>query len=62
MDARKKRGLLSQLNGKLVKARLVELCINQFKTKIREGPYFICSGGAVASWLVRSTPDWVGWI
>ena len=62
MDARKKKGLLSELNGKLVKARLVELCINQFKTKIREGPYFICSGGAVASWLVCSTPDWVGWI
>ena len=45
-----------------MKARLVELCINQFKTKIREGPYFICSGGAVASWLVHSTLDWVGWI
>ena len=62
MDARKKKGLLSQLNGKLVKARLVEFCINQFKTKIREGPYFICSGGAVASLLVCSTPDWVGWV
>ena len=37
MDARKKKGLLSQLNEKLVKARSVELCINQFKTKIREG-------------------------
>ena len=28
---------------KLVKARWVELCINQFKRKIREGPYFICT-------------------
>ena len=35
--------LLSQHNEKLVKARLVELCINQFKRKIREGPYFICT-------------------
>ena len=43
MDARKKKRLLSQLNEKLVKARSVELCINQFKTKIREGPYFICT-------------------
>ena len=43
MDARKKKGLLSQLSEKLVKARSVELCINQFKTKIREGPHFICT-------------------
>ena len=35
--------LLSQHNEKLVKARLVELCINQFKRRIREGPYFICT-------------------
>ena len=42
MDARKKKELLSQPNEKLVKARLVELCINQFKRKIRQGPYFIC--------------------
>ena len=38
MDARKKKELLSQPNEKLVKARSVELCINQFKRKIREGP------------------------
>ena len=38
MDARKKKKLLSQPNEKLVKARSVELCINQFKRKIREGP------------------------
>ena len=43
MDARKKKGLLSQLNEKLVKGRSVELCINQFKMKIREGPHFICT-------------------
>ena len=43
MDARKKKELLSQPSEKLVKARLVELCINQFKRKIREGPYFICT-------------------
>ena len=29
MDAAKKKELLSQINGKLVKARSVELCINQ---------------------------------
>ena len=34
MDATKKKELLSQHNEKLVKARLVELCINQFKKKI----------------------------
>ena len=33
--------LLSHPNEKLVKARWVELCINQIKRKIREGPYFI---------------------
>ena len=27
----------------MVKARSVELCINQFKRKIREGPYFKCT-------------------
>ena len=43
MDATKMKELLSQHNEKLVKARLVELCINQFKRKIREGPYFICT-------------------
>ena len=42
MDARKKKELLSQPNEKLMKARSVELCINQFKRKIRQGPYFIC--------------------
>ena len=42
MDAREKKELLSQPNEKLVKARSVELCINQFKRKIRQGPYFIC--------------------
>ena len=41
MDAGKKKELLSRPNEKLVKARLVELCINQFKRKIRESPYFI---------------------
>ena len=40
LERRKK--LLSQPNEKLVKARSVELCINQFKRKIRQGPYFIC--------------------
>ena len=35
--------LLSHPNEKLVKARWVELCINQIKRKIREGPYFICT-------------------
>ena len=35
--------LLSHHNEKLVKARWVELCINQTKRKIREGPYFICT-------------------
>ncbi|RMX58467.1 hypothetical protein pdam_00020879 [Pocillopora damicornis] len=29
--------------AKKEKARWVELCINQFKRKIREGPYFICT-------------------
>ena len=43
MDARKKKELLSQPNEKLVKAKSVELCINQFKRKIREDPYFICT-------------------
>ena len=43
MDARKKKKLLSQPNEKLVKARSVELCINQFKRKIGEGLYFICT-------------------
>ena len=37
MDAIKKKKLLSQSNEKLVKARSLELCINQFKRKIREG-------------------------
>ena len=49
MDARKKKELLSQPSEKLVKARLVELCINQFKRKIREGPYFICT---VCNWIL----------
>ena len=43
MDARKEKELLSQPNEKLVKARSVELCINQFKRKIRERPYYICA-------------------
>ena len=43
MDATKKKELLSHCNEKLVKARSVELCINQFKMKIREGLYFICT-------------------
>ena len=43
MDARKKKELLSQPTEKLLKAKSVELCINQFKRKIREGPYFICT-------------------
>ena len=43
VDAIKKKELLSQPNEKLVKARSVELCINQFKRKIREGLYFICT-------------------
>ena len=43
MDATEKKELLSQINGKLVKARSVELCIDQFKRKISEGPYFICT-------------------
>ena len=43
MDAKKKKELPSQPNEKLVKARSVELCIDQFKRKIREGPYFICT-------------------
>ena len=43
MDARKKKELLSQPNEKLVKAKSVELSINQFKRKIGEGSYFICT-------------------
>ena len=43
MGATNKKELLSKCNEKLEKARLVELCINQFKRKIREGPYFICT-------------------
>ena len=43
MDAKKKKELLSQPSEKLVKARSVELCIDQFKRKMREGPYFICT-------------------
>ena len=43
MDTTKKRELLSQHNEKLAKAKSVELCINQFKRKIRKGPYFICT-------------------
>ena len=35
MDAGKKKELLSQPSEKLVKTGLVELCINQFKRKIR---------------------------
>ena len=38
MDARKKKELLSQPNEKLLKAKSVELCINQLKRKKREGP------------------------
>ena len=41
MYAIKKTELLSQHNEKLVKAGSFELCIHQFKRKIREGPYFI---------------------
>ena len=36
MDARKKKELLSQPSEKLLKAKSVELCINQFKRKIRD--------------------------
>ena len=43
MDARKKKELLSQPSEKLLKAKSVELCINQLKRKIREGPYYICT-------------------
>ena len=43
MNAIKKKELLTQCNKKLVKARSVELCIDQFKRKIREGLYFICT-------------------
>ena len=43
MDARTKKELLSQPNEELVKARSVEMCINQFKRKIRGGPHFICT-------------------
>ena len=43
MDAKKKKELLSQRNEKLVKTKSVELCINKFKRKMREGPYFICT-------------------
>ena len=43
MDATNMKELLTQCNKKLVKARSVELCIDQFKRKIREGPYFICT-------------------
>ena len=39
MDATKKKEVLSQRSEKLVKARSVELCIKQFKRKIREDPY-----------------------
>ena len=39
MDATKKKEVLSQRREKLVKARSVELCIKQFKRKIREDPY-----------------------
>ena len=52
MDARKKKELLSQPNEKLVKARSVELCINQFKRKIREGPnLYVLS---VIKYLIRN--------
>ena len=43
IDAKKKKELLSQRNEKLVKTKSVELCINKFKRKMREGPYFICT-------------------
>ena len=43
MDAKKKKELLSQRNEKLVKTKSVELCINKFQRKMREGPYFICT-------------------
>ena len=43
MDAKKKKELLSQRNEKLVKTKSVELCINKFKRKMREGPYFMCT-------------------
>ena len=43
MDARKKKELLSQPNEKLVKGKSVELSINQFNRKMREGPYLICT-------------------
>ena len=43
MDTKKKKELLSQRNEKLVKTKSVELCINKFKRKMREGPYFICT-------------------
>ena len=43
MGATNKNKLLSKYNEKLEKARLVELCINHFKRKWREGPCFICT-------------------
>ena len=43
MDATNMKELLAQCNKKLVKARSVELCIDQFKRKISEGPDFICT-------------------
>ena len=43
MDAKKKKKEVSQRNEKLVKTKSVELCINKFKRKMREGPYFICT-------------------
>ena len=49
MDARKKKELLSQPSEKLLKAKSVELCINQLKRKIREGPYYICT---VCNWIL----------
>ena len=54
MDARKKKELLSQPSEKLLKAKSVELCINQLKRKIREGPYYICT---VCNWILYKQPQ-----
>ena len=52
MDATKKKEVLSQRREKLVKARSVELCIKQFKRKIREDPYLYVL--SVIEYLIRN--------
>ena len=39
----KKVSRKQQQKNSTIEARSVELCINQFKRKIRGGPYFICT-------------------